>query len=331
MKLLTDGDIPLPQWEAFIRENKRSTPFQSPGYFNFFNSVRGMEARALAVADDGAIRALAVVTYQKENGLKGYFSRRAIIYGGIVYDGETPHAVEILLREVIRDTNRRSIYTEIRNLSDYGILRTLFEKNGFKYTPYLNFRIDTTNREEMFARISSSRQRQIRKASRMSVTWSEASGTEEVRQFYALLRRLYRDKLHKPLPEEDFFTEFYSRNLGKFLLVRHDNSIIGGIMCPVLDDRAIYEFYICGMDEAFPELYPSVMATWSAMEYASGNGIGLFDMMGAGRAGEHYGVRDFKARFGGGMVEYGRFIRINRPVLYRLGEAGLLIMKKTGL
>ena len=331
MKLLKDSEIPLPQWEALIRNNNRSTPFQTPGYFNFFNSVSGMAARAFAVADNEAIRSLAVVTYQEEKGLKGYFSRRCIIYGGIVYDEDVPHAADILLEAIREDTDRKCIYTEVRNLSDYGLLRRLFEEHGYEYIPYLNFRIDTSDSEEMFGRISSSRQRQIRKALRSSVTCSEASGIEEVLQFYAMVRRLYREKLHKPLPGEDFFIEFYRRKLGIYLLVRHDGKIIGGIMCPVLDSRALFEYYICGMDESFPELYPSVMATWYAMKYACDNGIGVFDMMGAGKAGEHYGVRDFKARFGGGMIEYGRFLRISRPALYRLGRSGLILMKKAGL
>jgi hypothetical protein len=331
VKLLTNGEIPLSQWEAFIRENSRSTPFQTHGYLDFFNSVSGMAAKAFAVTDDTRIRSLAVVTYQKECGLKGYFSRRAIIYGGILYDEETPHAAGMLLEAIVSETRRRSIYTEVRNLSDYGDLRSLFEENGFEYIPYLNFRIDTGNREEMFRRVSSSRQRQIRKAGRLSVNCSEATGTDEVLQFYEILRRLYREKLHKPLPGKGFFIEFYRRNLGKYLLVRHENRIIGGIMCPVLDGRAVYEYYVCGMDGSFPELYPSVMATWCAMEYACNNGIGTFDMMGAGRAGEHYGVRDFKARFGGELVECGRFLRVSRPALYRLGRIGLLVLKKAGL
>ena len=331
MKLLKDSEIPLPQWKAFIRENNRSTPFQTPEYFNFFHSVSGMAARAFAVVDDEAIKSLTVVTYQKERGLKGYFSRRAIIYGGIPYDEEAPHSVDMLLKAITEDTDRRSIYTEIRNLSDYRDLRKIFEENGFEYIPYLNFTIDTTDQEKMFGRISSSRQRQIRKALKLSVTCSEASGIDEVQQFYMMLLRLYREKLHKPLPGEEFFIEFYRRRLGIYLLVRHDGKIIGGIMCPVLDNRALYEFYICGMDEAFPQLYPSVMATWYAMKYACDNGIGMFDMMGAGKAGEQYGVRDFMARFGGRMVEYGRFLRINQPVLYRLGRSGLVLMKKAGL
>lgn len=328
MRLLMDGEIPAAEWETLIRENDCATPFQSPGFYNLFNSADGLSATAFAVADGSVIRALVVVTYQRERGLKGYFSRRSIIYGGPVIDGNSPVAADMLLKAVVKYSGKRSIYTEVRNLSDFGSFRELFAQNGFQYVPYLNFRIDTRDRDEMFGRISSSRQRQIRKASKISAYGSEASDIEEVRQFYTILRNLYSEKLRKPLPCEDFFLEFYRRNLGKYLLIKHEGKVIGGIMCPVIDRRSIYEFYICGLDEDFPHLYPSVMATWSAMEYANKNGIPLFDLMGAGKAAEQYGVREFKARFGGELVEYGRFLRINKPVLYRTGKAGLGIMKK---
>jgi len=49
--------------------------------------------------------------------------------------------------------------------------------------------------------------------------------------------------------------------------------------------------------------------------------------MGAGKSGESYGVRDFKARFGGEMVEFGRFLNIRKPLFYILGETGLRLMK----
>jgi len=51
----------------------------------------------------------------------------------------------------------------------------------------------------------------------------------------------------------------------------------------------------------------------------------VFDFMGAGKSGEGYGVRDFKERFGGKLIEYGRFRKIINPVLFRAGELGLKI------
>ena len=42
--------------------------------------------------------------------------------------------------------------------------------------------------------------------------------------------------------------------------------------------------------------------------------------MGAGNPNKNYGVRDFKSRFGGQLVEYGRFMYIADNMLYRLGK-----------
>ena len=51
-------------------------------------------------------------------------------------------------------------------------------------------------------------------------------------------------------------------------------------------------------------------------------------MMGAGTPNEAYGVRDFKARFGGKEVEHGRFIQLCKPMLYAIGKVGVKILKK---
>ena len=37
-------------------------------------------------------------------------------------------------------------------------------------------------------------------------------------------------------------------------------------MCPLLAGKAIYEFYICGLDQEFKEASPSVMATFAAID-----------------------------------------------------------------
>ena len=99
-------------------------------------------------------------------------------------------------------------------------------------------------------------------------------------------------------------------------------------MCPIKSEKAIYEFYVCGLDSEFKDQYPSVIATWAAMEYANQNNIPKFDFMGAGSPDDTYGVRDFKARFGGELVEHGRYINILNPLLYKTGVLGLKLLSK---
>jgi len=330
MDILIDEDIPVSLWEDLLKKNRHASPFQTRQYYSFFNSVKGFNATAIAVADGDVLMALAVVTIQKGKGLAAFFTRRGIIYGGPLAEDDCPEALDMLLRKVSEQTDDRVIYTETRNLSDFSSLKDVFLNNGYTYNPWLNYRVDTRDMGLMKQRISSSRLRQIKKAQQQSVTCQEAKNLEEVLLFYGMLKGLYKKRLHKPLPPEEFFIKFYESKLGKYLLVWHDDKLIGGIMCPVLDGRVLYEYYICGQDDQPGGLYPSVMATWSAMEYACKNKIPLFDFMGAGQPAEQYGVRDFKARFGGELVEYGRFLKINMPFLYKIGKSSLKLMKQMG-
>lgn len=50
-------------------------------------------------------------------------------------------------------------------------------------------------------------------------------------------------------------------------------------------------------------------------------------MMGAGKPDEGYGVRDFKKKFGGMLVEDGRYLAVLNPVLYNVGKIGIKILK----
>lgn len=326
--IIRDLEIPVNKWYELLRENPHSTPFQTPEFFRLVQDISGLSAHACAVETDGRLSALAVTIVFSGKGLTGYFSRRGIIYGGpLVQPGETD-ALSSLLEVIVRDNARRAIYLEARNYSDYGTYGNLFAEHGWSYVPYLDIRIETGNREAMNSAISSSRRRQIRKAAGSGAEIKEASSMADVETFYKMLHDHYRKRVRKPLMPIEFFRSAFIKQFGRFLLVWYQNRVIGGIYCPVLERHSIYEFYICGLDQEFRDQYPSVMATWAAMEYACLNGIGYFDLMGAGPPDRNYGVRDFKARFGGRQVEYGRFLKVNNRILYYLGKTGIKIIGK---
>jgi lipid II:glycine glycyltransferase (peptidoglycan interpeptide bridge formation enzyme) len=71
-----------------------------------------------------------------------------------------------------------------------------------------------------------------------------------------------------------------------------------------------------------------VLATWKAIEYAAGNGFAYFDFMGAGKLDEPYGVREFKSKFGGALLEQGRFLYLCQPGLYHFSKTMLQIIRK---
>ena len=47
----------------------------------------------------------------------------------------------------------------------------------------------------------------------------------------------------------------------------------------------------------------------------------IFDFGGAGKPVVHYGVRDYKMKFGGKLVNYGRLTLVHNPIKMKLKEA----------
>lgn len=328
MQIIADNEISRSAWNELLLNSSFPTPFQTAEFYDYFNSIPGYVAIALTIENSGKLCSLVVATLQKEKGIKGYFSKRAIIYGGPVFLEKEYVTLHPLLKELNRRLQAKAIYLETRNFHDYGNYKQVFEEYGWHYEPYLNFRLNCTSHEVAWNLLNTNRKRQINKALKSGVSIKEAASMADVKEFYDILKNLYDTRIKKPLPSIAFFENFFNSNIGKYLLIQFKDKIVGGIMCPMLDGKAIYEFYICGLDTEYKEASPSVMATWAAIEFGYKNGFQYFDFMGAGKPDESYGVREFKEKFGGELVEYGRFIKINNILLYRLGMLALNIMKR---
>lgn len=334
-------NINLQQWRALLEQSATATWFQTPEAYDFYSSNQEeLMPYALGVEEDGVLYGV-VVTYitQEKSVLKQYFTCRAIVVGGpLLADDISDEALAALLQAIRRigdkakdKENSRTltsastpIYIESRNFNDYSKWKSIFEQSGFAYQPHYDIHVHCNAQH----RLSERRQRELKRAIKNGATVAQAQSEQEIRDWYQILSRLYREKVHTPLFSEDFFLQFYRNGVGKYLLVKHEDKIIGGMMCPILDGKAIYEWYVCGLDEEYRDLYPSVLATYAAIEYAKNHSLPLFDFMGAGEPDIPYGVRDFKMEFGGELKEYGRFLCIRKPLLYKIGKMGVKWLKR---
>lgn len=325
-KILKYYEIDKVAWQMLIKQSSYATWFQTPEAYNFYESVHNeMTPFAYGVERRGELCAVCVGYITKEkNIIKQFFTRRAIIIGGpVIADNAEEQDVEQLLRAMIVELTSQAIYIETRNFNDYSKWNNVFKECGFSYQPHLNVQVTCDAAHAM----SEQRRRQVKKAISNGANILEVQSELEICEWYKILQQLYHEKVRTPLFSEEFFLEFYRKKIGKYLLVKHEDKVIGGMMCPVLEGKAIYEWYICGLDEEYHEQYPSVMATYAAIEYAKKHHIPLFDFMGAGKPNEAYGVRDFKMEFGGESVEYGRFLFVGKPMLYAIGKMGVKWLK----
>ena len=326
IQLLTYPDIDPQQWQSLVEHSPYATWFQTKEAYEFYTSVDDVQAFVYGVSEEDNLVGIVVGYTTKEKcKFKQHFTARSIIVGGpLLADNISDEALAALLK-AIRRLGDKAIYVETRNFHDYSKWKSIFEANGFTYQPHYDIHVHCNAQHQMSER----RQRELKRAIKNGATVAEAQSEQEIRDWYQILHRLYREKVRTPLFSEEFFLQFYRNGVGKYLLVKHEDKIIGGMMCPVFDSKAIYEWYVCGLDEEYRDLSPSVVATHAAIEYAKENGLPLFDFMGAGEPEIPYGVRDFKMEFGGELREYGRFLCIRKPLLYWIGKIGVKWLKKS--
>lgn len=321
--------------DVFVKSSPHYTIFQSPDFFSFYQSVPYyLPYYFIERSSTGEITGvmLAVVISEKGRFLS-FFSSRCVVYGGPLAKNDDKEVISQLLSCLNNTLGNKTLFTQFRNFRDWDIeAKSNFAKNGFTYRERLNLLVPTRNEPEVLLNMSASRRRQIKKGIGAGVKIRLVQNMDEVLRLYEIISVLYHRKVRKPLPDKAFFTSFYNQvvklNNGVMLLVIFENKIIGGVVCPLSAPFTLSELYVCGLDEEYPQCYPSVMATWAALSYAANNGIQNFDFMGLGKPEVPYGVRDFKLRFGGQVVNYGRFARRNHPVLYFIAEIGYNVLRK---
>lgn len=304
--------------------------FQQPAFYQFLESTGFLEPFRYSVERDGKEVGVIQGFVQKDGGRwKRYFSRRAIINGGPwLADDISDTELETLLKKCADGLKHKAIYVETRNFADYSRFRPTFEKMGFVYEPHYDFLVNTSSHDIVDSNMGKSRKRDVNASIKHGVTIIYNPTEAEVTAFYHILKDLYQNKVKTPLFPKKFFIHLWEADFSKFILVKYNDELIGGTVC-IHDEDTLYEWFACGKDGAYNNIFPSTVATYYGIQFAVDNGFKTFDMMGAGAPGDGgYGVREFKAKFGGEQVEYGRFKYVCNKPLYKLGKMAVKIMKK---
>ncbi len=347
-------NIDRQQWERLVNESSTATWFQTFEAYRFYVSLpevltpfvvaikRSQESRAKSQESlQGVI--VGYVT-KEQSAVKQFFTRRAIVMGGPLLSEEITDAeLTALLRALSQDKGQRTrdkgrrtkdgllhtpIYIEMRNFNDYSRWKNVFEQCGFAYQKHLNFHINTTSVERIDKHLNRNRKRNIRAVQQRGAAIVEKPTLEQVRAFYVLLQSLYTNKIRLPLFPLAFFEQLWKLDSSLFLLVERGGEIVGGTAHVMLSNKALYAWYGCGEETEQASDSPTSFVTYAGMCYAAEHGLPRFDMMGAGRPNEAYGVRNFKAQFGGELVEHGRFLQIVHPLLYKIGKLGVWLMQR---
>lgn len=292
--------------------------FQSENYFKLISSLNSLKVIKLSNPE------ILITSIGSSNFIKNIFTSR-----NIIIDPDDYVLSNILIKDIsyLRKINKNAIYTEFRLHRKHSFDFINNNKISCVIEEYYNIIVNTDNSEdELFNSLSSSKKRQVKASLKNNLKIEIAQNSEEVKEFYSILKDHYRKKVKKPVYSLDFFLKFFrNEDSGRIFLAKYNGKIIGGMVVPFFKKEVMYEWFIAAKDYEYKTIgvYPSVLLTWEVIRYASNNGFKTFDFMGAGPVNKEYGVRNFKMQFGGDLIKTARVKIVHKPILFKIGKLAI--------
>ena len=317
------------KWDEYVLSHPSGNIFQTSLMFEVYQSTPNCKAGVITLEkNENEIVGLIVYSLIHENGFKRFFSTRAIITGGPLIINDNNEYATILLnayKKIIQKSN--AIYSEIRNIFDVKLLHNSFIKTNFLYEDHLTIHMDLTKtKEELEKALHRGRASNIKRAIKKNVTTKHIYHPEEVTQAYKMIKDTY-DRINLPAPALELFlnaSKIMNDNI-KFYAAFVDGKIIG---CRVylIYKQMMYDWY-AAVDREYTSLCPSDILPWNGMLWGKENNIKIYDFAGAGKPNKEYSVREYKLKFGGSLINLGRYQCIHKPLMYRLGIVGIKLYK----
>lgn len=321
------------QWRHFVENHPGGNIFHMPEMFQVFSQTKGFRPELWAATKEGRMLALLLpVQMTLMNGLLRRFTTRSVAYGSIlcVPGEEGQEALSQLFQTYIRETDGAPLFTELRNLSNLETIQPILLEHGFVYEDYLNYLINLKlSTEVLFDNFGRRTRKNIRRGLRQGeVVIEEATERDQVNVCYDLLCRSYH-KAHVPLADISLFQAaleiLHPKGMVRFTLARVDQTAVAASV-ELLYKDVIYGWY-GGVDRTYSSRVPNELLMLDILKWGIENGYRVYDFGGAGKSDEEYGVRDFKAKFGGDLVCYGRNTYVHSPTLFRVSKQGYRFLR----
>lgn len=317
------------KWDEYVYNHPLGNIFQTSLMFDVYQSTPSCNAGVVALENrEKNIVGLMVYAIIKEPGIKSYFSKRAIITGGpLITDNNTEYAQLLLSNYNKKISKTNVIYSEIRNLFNVQALNTALVNQKYIYEDHLTIHMDLTQSVETLEKaLHRGRASNIKRAIKKNVVTKDISSKEDITCAYHIINDTY-NRIGLPSPSPELFinaSDFMKGHIKFFAAYLGDKMI--GCRVYLLYKDMIYDWYAAS-DRAYSGFHPSDLLPWNAMLWAKENKFKIYDFAGAGKPNKEYSVRDYKLKFGGGLLNFGRYQCIHRPVLFRLGVLGMKIYR----
>jgi serine/alanine adding enzyme len=314
-------------WKTFVDENPQGNIFQTPEMHAVLSCVKDYHPTLWAtLGNDGQLLALFLpVQVSLFGGPLKFFTTRSVSFGSVLTTGDRfgHAALALLLQTYNQRTSAWPIFTELRNHSDLSEIQNVLHRQGYLYEDHLNYLIDLQREPEIILKSFSedARRRIRRNVKRGVVTVKDVTSRSQLATVYALLQKTYQ-RVQIPLADISLFEAAFDvllpKKMVRFTLAYVDEMPVTASVSLLYKD-VIYGWYT-GTDRAYRNYGPNEFEVWELINWGIEHGYRILDFGGAGRPDEKYGVRDFKAKFNGQLVNYGRYAYIHDPLRMKLSE-----------
>ena len=320
------------EWDDFVLNHPQGNIFQTSMMADVFHKTKNYKPICLAAKDPVSGEMLAVmqsVIMSEMTGILSSFSSRAILQGGPLFvDSNTgKEAAKMLIKHYDKLVGSRIVYTQIRNMWDTEACRQMLADINYEYDQHLDFLINLDRaEEEIWGDIQKSRRKGINRAEKNGIVIKRVANRDELRSCYDLVLETYK-RFKVPIADFSLFETAWEdlslMGLSDFFIALIDSEAVGTRITLNYKDM-VYDWYAGSRPEVD---YVDEALVWQILKENAGK-YKLFDFGGAGHPDKPYGVREFKRRFGGEMVNFGRYEKVHSRMKKNMAMLGLSVYKK---
>jgi CelD/BcsL family acetyltransferase involved in cellulose biosynthesis len=313
--LVRDWQDLQPTWDDYVRTHSKGTIFHTSDMVRVFGAAKNHEPLALAALDAAGeiVALLTAVRVQTLPDPLGRVSSRSIFYAEPLCDGD-PESIDALTALVAhhdRQMQHATLFTEIRPLLAPRAEQIALARCGYQYLDYLNFVVDVSQPSEVLWRaMAHDARRGVRAFERSGLQTRPVDSPQGIDQLYQCLLASYGNA-NVPLAHRSLFdaafAQLHARGTLRIEAVVEEDAPVAMLASLYYKDTA-FAWY-CGT-RRMRGFSPLDYLFWRELEWSHEHGFTTFDLGGAGWPGEPYGVRRYKAKFGGKLVHYGRYRKI---------------------
>ncbi|MFW9879067.1 MAG: lipid II:glycine glycyltransferase FemX [Candidatus Thorarchaeota archaeon] len=325
-KILTSIEPEL--WNEFVRNHPKTSIHQTKYIADVHDKTKNCKAVTLAVQDknEDIVGVLIAINFSVSSGMLKTISTHTTIRGGPIVD-DSPEGLKVckfLMKEYDR-IKKGTLYTRVYPLKYNKSAKQALESEKFEHEGFLDFHINLNRAEdEIWSDIHKGRRKNInRSQKRFNLKAVELKKREEIPTFYELLKETHQNA-GVSLEDISLFYAAYDilvpNKFVRFIFAVKDNEPVG-CRAVLTYNNEIYDWYAGAKREAL-NCYPNDFLVWHVLSWGRENGFQLFDFGGAGPANVEFPVRTFKERFGGQLINYGRYTKVHSPLKFKLATKG---------